>query len=124
MVTKKSLVALFAVIALGVSAALFAGCATYPTQSLVRTKDLTYTVLGYVGREFSSYEEAVLAAQKKYSNADAVIAITKVGTNILVHDMKFALIPWTQLLGLYAIKFEERPAMSERILRFLFGGEF
>jgi hypothetical protein len=99
-------------------------CTTYPTQSLVKTKDLTYTVLGYVGRDFASYEEAVLAAQKKYANADAVVAITGTGTNILVQDMKFALIPWSQLLGLSAVKFEERPALSERLLRFLFGGEF
>lgn len=124
MVTKKRFFGLLVLVSIVVPATLFVSCATYPTQSLVRTKDLTYTIVGYVGRDFSSYEEAVIAAQKKYPNSDAIMAVTATGTNILVHDMKLALIPWTQLLGLYAIKFEERPAMSERILRFLFGGEF
>ena len=121
---NKKFLGLLVGAAIVVSMALFASCATYPTQSLVKTKDLTYSVIGYVGMKFSNYEEAIVAAKKQYSHADAVIAVTKVGTNILVNDMEFALIPWSQLLGIYAVKFEERPAMSERVLRFLFGGDF
>lgn len=124
MVATKRFVALLAGVTIVVSAALFAGCATYPTQGLVQSKELTYSVIGYVGRSFENYEAAMDAAKKAYPNTDAVIAVTRTATNILIPDTDFALIPWPQLLGIYAVKFEERPTMYERMLRFIFGGDF
>jgi hypothetical protein len=64
---------------------------------------VTYTLLGYVGNSFDSYDDAFAAAKRTYPSADAVVVIKgKADDKLNGHLFKARI-----LLGYYAVKFKE-----------------
>ncbi|MDR2658758.1 MAG: hypothetical protein LBC27_02045 [Spirochaetaceae bacterium] len=96
---------------LGMLAALtfsmaFAGCSTFPTLAVIPGVSYSYTILGYVGDSFNSYEEAFAAAKLAYPTADAVVAIK--GTADDYDLTKMHLFSKPIILGYYAVNFKEK----------------
>ena len=110
MVKRKSV--LIAALVVVMSAALFAGCSTFPTIEAKASIDANYSIIGYVGESFSSYNEAFAAAREAYPEAQGVIQIKGRANN--------SLIPKSLLMGFYAVKFE----MTEKEPRKKFLGIF
>ena len=112
MKNTKRMFGLFFLITILVSFTLFAGCSTFPTASLVKTVEVTYEIIGYVGPSFWSYNEAFKAAKAAYPEADAVIRIKG-----WLDDK----IPATGYFGFFAVKFipieivKEKPKKLEKI---------
>jgi hypothetical protein len=88
-------------------AALFAGCSSFPTSQLPATT-MGYTVLGYVGPAFASYDAAFTAAKAAYSDADAVIAVKAIADDQYISQKL--------ILGYYAVKFTEATPASKKFL--------
>jgi hypothetical protein len=85
-------------------ATLFASCSSFPTMS-VKSLEVSYDVLGYVGNTFSTYDEAFTAAKAKYPQADAVVrAKAKMDDKSLA---EFKLFSRTGFVGYYAVKFNQ-----------------
>jgi len=97
MVNKKALGIIigFAVIML---TTLFVSCSTFPTVQ-ASGNNISYTIIGYVGLKYASYEEAFNEARKKYPAADGVVLVVGRATDNLIT---------TQMaMGYYAVKFKE-----------------
>lgn len=109
---KKHVTGLIAVLAIVMSAAFFAGCSSFPTAQVRNNIEMSYEVLGYVGPDFASYDEAFTAARATFSNANAVIRVRgRLDDN---------LIPARSFFGYYAIRFipvekEPKKGLIQRI---------
>jgi hypothetical protein len=90
--------------------AIFAGCSTFPTLEL-RSTVLTYDILGYVGADFASYDEALAAAKKIYPEVDTVAVVKGKLDN--------SMISVTRLYGYYAVKFKEADPTAKLNTKFL-----
>jgi spermidine/putrescine-binding protein len=94
---KKSV--LFAgVFGMALALGLLAGCSTVPTVKA--SGSVSYTLLGYVGPSYANYDDAFVAAQQKYPEAQGVVLVTAKADN--------SLIPVQLALGFYAVKFEAK----------------
>jgi len=97
MKNTKSILGIIFLLVILMSAALFTGCSTFPTAPFVGNLQMSYEILGYVGFDYPSYEEAFKAAKAAFPAADAVIKVTG-----KVDDL---LIPGSRTFGYYAVKF-------------------
>ncbi|MDR0909175.1 MAG: hypothetical protein LBM77_05355 [Spirochaetaceae bacterium] len=95
---RTKLLGLAAVVAVVVSAALFASCSTFPTVGVTQG-GMNYELLGYIGDGYASYAAALEAGKAKYPDCEAVVKLT--GTT---NDN---IIPGSIVYGYYAAKFKE-----------------
>jgi hypothetical protein len=77
---------------------LFVSCSTFPTIQ-ASGNGVSYTVLGYVGASFETYDKAFVTAKGLYPEADGVVQVKGRASN--------ALIPMDIIMGYYAVKFKE-----------------
>jgi hypothetical protein len=78
------------------------GCSTFPSANL-KPSAVSYDILGYVGADFGTYDEAFTAARIAYPSADGVIVVkAKADDNVLP-----ALLAQPIHMGYFAVKLKQ-----------------